>query len=177
MVVLTHLTTSFLYPKIKISLLRISVMAHNHEEEAKRNQAVSLEEEEDKLRRAASATPMEGLNALVSEANNDDIIKAFSAFFGAKPGFTPPTANEDGSISLSFPYKGAAEEFCLDQAQKGQSFAIVDAETKTVMGYSNGDGTLYHADGTEFQAGDTLKKSDIALKDFKLPEPGRKFGM
>lgn len=152
-------------------------MSSNHqEEEAKKNQALSLEEEEEKQRRAV-ASPNAGLNSVVqcdSEEDQKDLISAYNAMFGGKPGYKAPVVNADGSIALAFPNKGDAENFCMDQAGKGQRFVLIDAETKTVMAYSNGNGTLFHADGTEFQKGDTLKPSPITIDTFTLPEPGRK---
>jgi hypothetical protein len=152
--------------------------SNNQEEEAKKNQALSLEEEE-KQRRAV-ASPNAGLNSVVqcdSEEDQKDLISAYNGMFGGKPGYKAPVVNADGSIALAFPNKGDAENFCMDQAGKGQRFVLIDAETKTVMAYSNGDGTLFHADGSAFQHRDTLKPSPIAMDTFTLPEPGRKPGM
>ncbi|MCR9191175.1 MAG: hypothetical protein NXI01_00750 [Gammaproteobacteria bacterium] len=104
-----------------------------------------------------------------------DIISLFKEHFGAKPGFKEPVVNPDGSISFSFPKKGDAESFCLDVASQGHQFLIANAEGK-VMGYSNGDGKFYHADGSEFQAGDELQPSTTSIEDFKNSEPRRPFG-
>lgn len=54
---------------------------------------------------------------------------------------------------------------------------LIDEKTETVMAYSNGHGTLYHVDGSEFQKADTLKRSSISKNDFVLPEPRSKLGM
>lgn len=131
------------------------------------------EEEEDKKKH--STTPNAGLDTIVqSEDDKDDIIAAYNARFGGKPGFVQPVRNEDGSVSLSFPEKGDAESFFMDQAAKGRKMIIIDGETGTIMAYSNGgDGTLYHADGKPFEKGDELKPSTIKKEDFTLPEPPR----
>ena len=149
------------------------------EEEAKRNQALAIEEEEAKQRRSV-VSPNAGLDTLVqcnSPEHQNDIVLAYNNFFGGKPGYIIPTVNQNGSVSLSFPEKGGAEAFSKDQAKKGQRFMLIDEKTETVMAYSNGHGTLYHVDGSEFQKSDTLKPSSISKNDFVLPEPGSKLGM
>lgn len=154
-------------------------MSHSQLEEdaARKKQALELEEE-DKQRRSAS--PNAGLNATMrceSKQDLDDLASAYNEMFGGKPGYKPPVFNPDGYISLAFPNKGDAEVFCLAQAQQGRSMVIIDQQTMIVMGYSNRDGILYHADGQEFQEGDTLKPSHIADADFTLPDPRPRPGM
>ena len=151
-------------------------MSKNHlEEEAKRNQALALEaEEEEAKQRRSVVSPNAGLDTIFqcdSPEEQNDIVLAYNNMFGGKAGYVAPIVNTDGSISLSFPEKGDAEDFCVDQAEKGRRFIMIDAETKKVMAYSNGDGTLYHAEGGVFQKGDSLKPSSILRDDFKLPEP------
>lgn len=154
-------------------------MSHSQLEEdaARKKQALELEQEE-KHRRSAS--PNAGSNTTIrcdSKQEFDDLAAAYNAMFGGKPGYKPPVVKADGSVGFSFPNKGDAEAFCLSQAQQGRRMVIIDQQTMTVMGYSNGDGILYHADGQEFQEGDTLKPSKIADADFTLPEPRQRLGM
>ncbi len=151
-------------------------MSKNHlEEEAKRNQALALEaEEEEAKQRRSVVSPNAGLDTSFqcdSLEEQKDIVLAYNNMFGGKAGYVAPVVNTDGSIYLSFPEKGDAEDFCVDQAEKGRRFIMIDAETKTVMAYSNGDGTLYHANGDVFQKGDSLKPSSISRNGFELPEP------
>ena len=154
-------------------------MSHSQMEEdaARKKQALELEEEEKQRR---SASPNAGLNPTIrcdSKQELDDLASAYNEMFGGKPGYKAPVVHADGNISFSFPNKGDAEGFCLSQAQQGRCMVVIDQQTMTVMGYSNGDGILYHADGQEFQEGNTLKPSHIADADFDLPEPRSKLGM
>jgi len=164
-------------------------MSRNHEDEAKRNQALALEnqalaleaEEEAQQRRSVvSPTPNAGLDTSLqcdSLEEQKHIVSDYYKMFGGKPGYVAPVVNTDGSISLSFPEKGDAEDFCLDQAGKGRRFIVIDAETNTVMAYSNGDGNLYNANGDVFKKGDSLKPSNISRNGFELPEPRSRLGM
>lgn len=134
-----------------------------------------IEEEERRKRRLA--TPNAGIETIVVADPDDDnekkdIISAFTKMFGSKPGYKPPTRNAEGHIIFSFPEKGDAEDFFLSEAQNGRRMMIVDAETNTVVGYSTGDGTLYHADGRPFEKGQTLEPSKIPYKEFTIPSAG-----
>ncbi len=143
------------------------------------NKKAKQQAEEEQQRRHSSHSPNAGatINVLPEDKNEkDSIIDAYKNQFGGKPGFKEPIVNRDGSITLTFPNKGDAEKFFIGEAQKGTRMIIVDAVTQTVMGYSNGDGTLYHADGNECKSGDALKPSKIAAKDFTLPEPKSRLG-
>jgi hypothetical protein len=154
---------------------------HFEEEEAKRKQDLALEAEEQEAKQRRSVVPPNaGLDASFqcdSPEEQKAIVSAYNKMFGGKPGYVEPVVNTDGSISLSFPEKGDAEGFCVDQAKKGRRFIVIDAETKTVMAYSNGDGTLYHANGDVFKKGDSLKPSSIPRNGFELPEPRSRLGM
>ena len=148
----------------------------HEEDEAKRNQALALkaEEEEEAKQRRSVVSPNAGLDTSFqcdSLEEQKAIVLDYSKMFGGKAGYVAPVVNTDGSISLSFPKKGDAEDFCMDQAVKGRRFIVIDAETNTVMAYSNGDGTLYHANGDVFKQGDSLKPSRISRNGFELPEP------
>jgi hypothetical protein len=151
-------------------------MSHTHLEE-KREQEIAKEEEE-KQHRARASSPNAGLKVAIQcdTAEIQTIIEAYNNHFGGKPGYKAPKKNTDGSIVLEFPNKGDAELFALGEAQKGQKMLIIDSKTQTVLGYSNGDGKLYQADGTEMQEGESFSPSNISSKDFSIPEP-RKLGM
>lgn len=105
-----------------------------------------------------------------------EIIIAYKTAFGAGLGYkepvihTEPAEKKEGSMSISFPKKGDAERFFIDQAQKGMHMIILEEKNK-VIAYSNGDSNLYHADGVSFQANDSFKPSNTDVKDFKVPEP------
>ena len=137
-----------------------------------------LDREEEEKRRRRSATPNAGLETIViadpdNEKEKQSIITAFKAMFGHKAGFELPTTNEAGHLVFTFPEKGDAEKFFSSEAKNGRCMLIIDAETKMVLGYSNGDGTLYHADGRplDLAAGDTLEPSDILAEGFEIPQP------
>jgi hypothetical protein len=157
-------------------------MTRNHleEEEAIRNQAALEAEEQEAKHRRSLVPPNAGLDTSFqcdSLEEQKHIVLAYNNMFGGKPGYVEPVVNTDGSINLSFPQKGDAENFCVGQAEKGRRFIVIDAETKTVMAYSNGDGTLYHANGDAFKKGDSLKPSSIPRNGFELPEPRSRLGM
>lgn len=146
--------------------------------DAANKKAKQQAEDEEQLRHS-SHSPNAGatVNVLPEDKNEKDpLIDAYKKQFGGKPGFKEPIVNRDGSVMLSFPNKGDAEKFFIEEAQKGTRMIIVDAVTRTVMGYSNGDGTLYHSDGSECKSDDTLKPSQVAAKDFTLPEPKSRLG-
>lgn len=157
----------------------MSQSQHEDEENKKkaRRQILSHEqEEEDRLRRAQASSPNAGLETSVDCDEKNDIIAAYNARFGGKPGHKPPEVDENGFLRLAFPNKGDAESFFSEEAEKGRRMVIVDANTQTVLGYSNGDGKLYHTDGSELQAGEAFQSSNVPYKDFVLPEP-RTLGM
>ena len=138
----------------------------------------SLNREEEENRKHRSTTPNAGLETIIiydpdDEKEKKSIITAFSAMFGHKPGFELPVPNKEGHLAFKFAEKGDAEKFFSSEAANGRCMVIVDAKTQTVMGYSNGDGTLYHSDGRPFDvaAGDTLEPSNIPAKGFQLPQP------
>jgi hypothetical protein len=58
----------------------------------------------------------------------------------------------------------------MDMAKANKPFLLSDAQGK-VTGYSNGDGKLYHHDGKEFGANDTLSASNQSINDFQMPQP------
>lgn len=138
-------------------------------EELKRRAALESEEAKSKQ------SPNTGLELSVipkEQEETNSIIQDYKAAFGGKPGYKEPVVDEKGRIILSFPQIGDAEQFFLDQAQKGVNIVIVDLKTNQVMAYSCGDGKLYHGDGKEFQQGDSLKPSGISFDNFELPSPG-----
>lgn len=78
---------------------------------------------------------------------------------------------KDGKMELAFPSEKAMTDFFEDQSSKNRAFMVVDAQTNKVMAYSNGDGKLYHGNGTEFKSGDKLTPSGVDLAQFQMPEP------
>lgn len=133
-----------------------------------------LDEDESLERKKRNVTPNAGLDTSIiidNKVDEKEIIAAYYERFGRQPGYKQPVVNKDGSISMSFPNKGDAESFFADEARKGRKMVIIDAETGTVMAYSNGlDPTLYHADGRAFEPGDELQPSAIKKEDFSIPE-------
>lgn len=140
------------------------------------------EDDDKKMKRRAA--PNAGLERIYVQCDSDSekekkaLIGDFNHFFGGKQGYKPPI-NEKNWVVLSFPKLNDAEDFFISQASKGKNMVILDGSTNPmkVMGYSNGDGTLYHADGSELKTGDKLKASDTPYQDFEMPEPRSKYGM
>ena len=100
----------------------------------------------------------------------DFVLQLYKDTYSSRPDYKQPTKNPDGSHSVSFSSAAEMTNFLMDAAGKNAKFILVDAKTKTVMGYSNGDGKLYHADGNECNKGDELKPSSIASDKFTMPE-------
>lgn len=142
------------------------------------------EDDDDDKKMKRRAAPNAGLEKIHVQCDPDSekekkaLISEFNQLFGGKPGYKPPV-NEKNGVVFSFPKLNDAEEFFISQASKGRKMVILDGSTNpmTVMGYSNGDGTLYHADGSELKTGDKLKASGIPYQDFEMPEPRSKYGM
>jgi len=99
------------------------------------------------------------------------VIGLYKAKYGRKPDGTnnphyrKPTQNEDGSVTLCFASEQEFMDFSRNAAEKKLAFIMTDSN-KMVIGYSNGDGLLYHADGNECKKGDVMKPSNISLDDF-----------
>ncbi len=104
---------------------------------------------------------------------SDDICANFETEYSHKsefPDYKEPTANSDGSTTLTFPKKADKQAFFLKQAQEHLPFVVVDDRTKSVMAISNGDGKLYKPDGLEFAQGEKMKKDPKYPHDnFQMP--------
>ncbi|AHE67113.1 hypothetical protein [Legionella oakridgensis] len=111
---------------------------------------------------------------VVKSEDQDKMIQDYMEFMRriTKKPFDEVPETENGMTKLSFPSLADASLFFQEQSEKNRRFIVVDADTQTVMAYSNGkDGKLYHGDGREFQKGDVLTPSGISHEDFKIPEP------
>lgn len=161
--------------QLEEALLRANNRKHQNELEEDARIAQTKEDIENN-----GITPNAGISTEAFPEDKEDsqaIILAFKEKFGGLgPAFIEPKTNEkDGSITFTFPKKGDAEQFFMEQARAGNRLIIVDKATDTVMAYSDGV-KLYHADGNEFQQGDTLAPSGISKVSFEMPEPKSTFG-
>lgn len=105
----------------------------------------------------------------------DEITKMYNEKFRKMPDGTDnscykePVRNSDGSCTMTFNTETEANDFSAEIAEKGINFTIV--KDNIVIGYSNGDGKLYHGNGDEFQKGDgELKSSGISRDKFTMPD-------
>ena len=83
------------------------------------------------------------------------------------PEFKEPKIEKD-NVKLTFPTSEQANTFCQELAQqrRGEGFVVFD-KNKKVMAYSNGDGSLYKADGQPYAAGEKLVSSKMSLEDLQ----------
>lgn len=118
-------------------------------------------------------------SANIKSADISDIVKKYTDMFktegkeGEKTwqkGFAEPKTNTDGSVSLTFKSQNEMTKFLSSAAQDKKAFVVSDNKGH-VMGYSNGDGKLYHHNGKECNESDTLKASSTPIRDFQMPEP------
>lgn len=83
------------------------------------------------------------------------------------PGCKEPKIEKE-NVKLTFPSSVQANTFYQDQAlqRPGEGFVVFD-KNKKVMAYSNGDGSLYKADGKPYASGEDLVSSNMTLEDLK----------
>jgi hypothetical protein len=74
-------------------------------------------------------------------------------------GYAEPVQGSDGRLSFSFPSDEKAVNFFSEQAKKNQPFILVN-EDNQVLAYSDGKGTMCHANGDEFKKGEAFKPSE-----------------
>ncbi len=99
------------------------------------------------------------------------IITLYKTKFGTSSDYQAPKQYDDQSVAFSFPSKVEGASFFREAATEiTEPLFILDATKTKVLGYSNGDGILYNADGTECKKGEQLNPAGVALKDFELPE-------
>ncbi len=112
-----------------------------------------------------------------SDHDNDAIIALYIKKYRKKDnsyenGYQEPTPpGKDGHTTLKFPTPVDAASFFMEAAHDHTSFIVIDAKTKMVTAYSNGDGVLRRADGTEYKAGDPMVPSTTPLDQLKMLEP------
>lgn len=115
--------------------------------------------------------PSETSLSISHSRDHDLIIQDYNAQFSCKPGYIVPET-KNGYTKLCFASEAEAGDFFQAQAAKGRSFGIYreyDGQMRAVA-YSNGDGNLYHANGTVYKPGDSFVPVEGATKDkFKLP--------
>ena len=109
--------------------------------------------------------------SIPNSRDHDLIIQDYQNQFSCKPGYKAPET-KNGYTELCFASETEAGDFLQDQAAKGRSFGIYreyDGQMRAVA-YSNGDGKLYHANGTVYKPGDSFVPVEGAAKDrFQLP--------
>ena len=103
--------------------------------------------------------------------DHDLIIQDYQAQFSCKPGYKAPET-KNGYTELSFASEAEAGAFLQDQAAKGRCCGVyddVDGQMRAIA-YSNGDGNLYHANGTIYKPGDSFAPVEGVTKEkYKLP--------
>jgi hypothetical protein len=128
------------------------------EEEARKLTAQQEQQEQQIIPQKQEVTVVsddkEVLNAMVTAYQEQ-----FKTDDGYEEGYADPSKREDGRFSFSFPSDEKAVEFFSAQAKNNQSFILVNEENQ-VLAYSDGKGTMCHANGDEFQKGDIFKPSD-----------------
>ena len=99
----------------------------------------------------------------------DAIVDDYNKQFAGLPGYKEPET-KNGMTVLHFANEMEAGAFFLTQAQKGRGFRVYDAQMRLIA-YSKGDGTLYHANGDVFKAGDSFKPlPGVSNQDFQVPK-------
>ncbi|ARB92624.1 hypothetical protein [Legionella longbeachae] len=90
--------------------------------------------------------------------------------------------DDEGRVTLDFGTPEQMTDFFKQQAENGNRFVMIDAETNKVLAYSNGDGKLYRPGlGKDKEPEEITGKSLLPTKeqmkdlpdhkDFKMPEP------
>jgi hypothetical protein len=104
----------------------------------------------------------------VQSSGIESIVENYKKAFGngKHPWYKEPET-KDGKTVFMFPDTKTLIDFTTEQANQKKSFIIIDGATQKVMGYSNGDGKLRHANGQEFKEGDELKASEMNINDFQ----------
>ena len=99
----------------------------------------------------------------------DIVLQLYKAKYSKSDDYKEPTQNRDGIYSARFPSLDKATDFFMEAAEEKAEFVLVDFKTKTVMGYSNGDGNLYDANGDKCEKGG-LRPSSMTIDKFTMPE-------
>ena len=103
---------------------------------------------------------------VVVESDDDDAIKNMVAAYqkqfktddGYQEGYADPI-RDDKKFRFTFPTQEKAANFFSTQAQENRSFILMNEENQ-VLAYSDGKGTMFHANGDEFRKGDAFRPSD-----------------
>lgn len=123
-------------------------------------------------------------SVLIQSQDMEKILSAYKAFC-KKKGYDDkdlPAPDKDGKVSLDFKSPEDMTDFFKERADAKDRFVMIDAETKKVLAYSNGDGKLYRPgigkDGVpEEITGKSLLPTAEQMKGlpdhegFKMPEP------
>lgn len=98
----------------------------------------------------------------------DDVVNDYKEQYAQESWYEEPVANGN-DVNFKFVSEEALTNFFMKLSEKEIPFVMYDVATKKVMAYSNGDGQLYHANGTAVKAGDPVKPSDIDEQGFEIP--------
>ena len=96
------------------------------------------------------------------------ILEDYKRKYGEESWYKEPE-EKDGKTTLTFPSEEEVGIFFGEQAKANRSFILVDHETKKVIAYSNGDGTLYNGNGSVYEGG-KFQSSNQSISDFIMPE-------
>lgn len=107
--------------------------------------------------------------APVTTSVKSDEIYTFAAdykkLYSKKPWYKEPEV-KNGKMELSFPSNEEVINFMRHESDQKITFVFFDEKTRKVMAYSNGDGNLYHGDGSDFKPGDKFAASNVDIDDF-----------
>ena len=120
----------------------------------KQNLQVALDDAYKKKAHAENTVSVDGID-------NAYIINLYNKKFSKNPDGTPnpkyqAPLNREGKLNLVFSSANEATSFFSEAVKQNKTFILLD-QNKNVIGYSNGDGKLRHADGNEVKSGESLK--------------------
>ncbi len=86
--------------------------------------------------------PVEETVIHADAVDSDAFSAAYTNKFSKEPWYKDPKKNKDGSSTYTFPSEKAAMDFCEELAKAHHAFIMVNADTRKVLCYSDGSGTL-----------------------------------
>lgn len=98
----------------------------------------------------------------------DEVVQDYREQYAQESWYEEPVISGNDA-NFKFVSDEALTNFFMKLCEKKTSFVMYDIATKKVMAYSNGDGQLYHANGTAVKAGEPLKPSEIDEQGFEIP--------
>ncbi len=120
-------------------------------------------------------------NFNVQSEDIDSVLKIFKDKYSKNSDYKEPIKNSDGILTFSFPSKKEKGKTMTDaeilreatsfftEVAKNEIKSLILDKHHNVLGYSNGDGKLYHPDGKPFEKGDTLsREAGIPLNRFDM---------